>query len=460
MSQFLNQQLLSIVDTMEQANEYLLQLFADNKPEEVIGLLTDCQNCAVEIGTKIENVYGETPGIIHALEVYCEYVFHTAQSLHSQETFDVNYQRICQQISVIRQTFEKDVPNKKEIVFFPYNASMWDSLESIYLAALEDKDCQVYCVPIPYYEKNLDGTFGQLHYELDQFPSNIDVVSYLKYDFKERRPDTIYIHNPYDNWNHVTSVHPDYYAKNLREYTDNLVYIPYFVLNEIDPSNQAAINGMKHFCFLPGTIYAHKVIVQSENMKQIYVNEFIKAAAENGLSGPYTDRKIQEERFLGLGSPKLDKISNSDKNDIFIPDEWVSVITKADGSYKKIVFYNTTIAAFLANEENILLKIADTLEFFYDNRNDITLLWRPHPLMESTIKSYRPDLFPIYQSMVDDYRNQGWGIYDDTSDLNRAILLSDCYYGDHSSVVQLYQETGKPIMIQNVSILYKNETVN
>ena len=455
MSQFLNQQLLSIVDTMEQANEYLLQLFADNKPEEVIGLLTDCQNCAVEIGTKIENVYGETPGIIHALEVYCEYVFQTAQSLHSQETFDVNYQRICQQISVIRQTFEKNVPNKKEIVFFPYNASMWDSLESIYLAALEDKDCQVYCVPIPYYEKNPDGTFGQLHYELDQFPSNIDVVSYPKYDFKERRPDTIYIHNPYDNWNHVTSVHPDYYAKNLREYTDNLVYIPYFVLNEIDPSNQAAINGMKHFCFLPGTIYAHKVIVQSENMKQIYVNEFIKAAAENGLSGPFTDRKIQEERFLGLGSPKLDKISNSDKNDIFIPDEWVSVITKADGSYKKIVFYNTTIAAFLANEENILLKIADTLEFFYDNRDDITLLWRPHPLMESTIKSYRPDLLPLYQSMVDDYRNQGWGIYDDTSDLNRAILLSDCYYGDHSSVVQLYQETGKPIMIQNVNILYK-----
>lgn len=27
-------------------------------------------------------------------------------------------------------------------------------------------------------------------------------------------------------------------------------------------------------------------------------------------------------------------------------------------------------------------------------------------------------------------------------------------YGDNSSVVQLYQKTGKPIMIQNVGILY------
>ena len=74
MSQALNRQLLSIVDTMEQANAYLLQLLADNQIDEVIGLLTDCQNCAVEIGTKIEKIYGEQPDTIHALEVYCEYV--------------------------------------------------------------------------------------------------------------------------------------------------------------------------------------------------------------------------------------------------------------------------------------------------------------------------------------------------------------------------------------------------
>ncbi|MBR4982668.1 MAG: hypothetical protein IKY94_08925, partial [Lachnospiraceae bacterium] len=75
-------------------------------------------------------------------------------------------------------------------------------------------------------------------------------------------------------------------------------------------------------------------------------------------------------------------------------------------------------------------------------------------LMESTIKSMSPELWDKYCTIVETYRKQGWGIYDDSSDLNRAILLSDCYYGDHSSVVQLYQETRKPIMIQNVGILY------
>ena len=54
-----------------------------------------------------------------------------------------------------------------------------------------------------------------------------------------------------------------------------------------------------------------------------------------------------------------------------------------------------------------------------------------------------------YDEIVRDYQQGGWGIYDDTSELERAIVRSDAYYGDSSSVVELYSKTGKPIMIQN-----------
>ena len=53
-----------------------------------------------------------------------------------------------------------------------------------------------------------------------------------------------------------------------------------------------------------------------------------------------------------------------------------------------------------------------------------------------------------FNRVVEKYRHEGWGIYDDTADLERAIALSDAYYGDWSSVVTLYQAAGKPIMIQ------------
>ena len=49
---------------------------------------------------------------------------------------------------------------------------------------------------------------------------------------------------------------------------------------------------------------------------------------------------------------------------------------------------------------------------------------------------------------------EGWGIYDDSAELERAIALCDGYYGDHSSLVQLCQEAGKPVMIQDVEIHY------
>ena len=83
----------------------------------------------------------------------------------------------------------------------------------------------------------------------------------------------------------------------------------------------------------------------------------------------------------------------------------------------------------------------------------MALLWRPHPLIKATVESMRPQLWTEYDKLVRKYREEGWGIYDDSSDVDRAIVLSDAYYGDASSVVQMYQQTGKPIMMQNVDIV-------
>ena len=65
----------------------------------------------------------------------------------------------------------------------------------------------------------------------------------------------------------------------------------------------------------------------------------------------------------------------------------------------------------------------------------------------------KPQMREAYEKLVCSYREEGWGIYDDTADMDRAVVMSDAYYGDNSSVVQVYQETGKPVMIQNVNVL-------
>lgn len=134
-----------------------------------------------------------------------------------------------------------------------------------------------------------------------------------------------------------------------------------------------------------------------------------------------------------------------------IPPQWRRIIQKPDGSRKKIVLYNIGITALLQHGDHMIDKIQNVLRVFYEKRDMIALLWRPHPLIKNTISSMRPQLYAEYEKIVSQYRAEGWGIYDDTPDMDRAVILSDAYYGDESSVVQLYQKTNQPVMIQNVN---------
>lgn len=70
------------------------------------------------------------------------------------------------------------------------------------------------------------------------------------------------------------------------------------------------------------------------------------------------------------------------------------------------------------------------------------------------MKSMRPGILQRYMQIKNRYIYEGWGIYDDTADMDRAVVISDAYYGDASSIVQLYQKTGKPIMHQNIEIIH------
>lgn len=449
------QKILELIDSLHQIHEEIKKALGQKNLILAQDMVSGAQESAISLGENIEKTEGEGHVTVSCIEEYCELLFCIFEDINKNE-FSENkaYKTLRKQLIKIENSVKNDITVRKEIAFFPYKASMWDSLESIYLAAKEDPDCDAYCVPVPYYDLNADHSFGQMHYEGGDYPNNIEVIDYETYNFEERKPDQIYIHNGYDNWNLVTSVHPRFYSSNLKKYTEKLIYIPYFILGEIEPDDQTAIDGIKHFIWLPGIVCADKVVVQSEKMKRIYVNEYLKAARENGLTGKHLDREYLEQKFLGLGSPKIDKVLNTNKEDLEIPDEWLKVIEKPDGSWKKIIFYNTGIGALLANNEKWVEKIENVLRIFSENQKEMALLWRPHPLIENTMKSMRPGILQRYMQIKNKYISEGWGIYDDTADMDRAVAISDAYYGDESSIVQLYQKTGKPIMHQNIGILY------
>ena len=81
---------------------------------------------------------------------------------------------------------------KKVIVFLPYNVTMWDSMESLWLAAKKDSEhCEPFVVPIPYADRNSDGSAREWHCDAPKYPDYVPVENWQTFDLKAMHPDII-----------------------------------------------------------------------------------------------------------------------------------------------------------------------------------------------------------------------------------------------------------------------------
>lgn len=418
MRKFQKQQLKEIIQSLHEMH-YQIEKKLEQKDFETVGqALNDCQMVAIQVGEAIEQIEGEGTEAVAYLEQYCERIYQA--SIQMAEITSQKIYKHLEEMLIKAENAIQHMAERTEVVFLPYKISMWDSLESVWMAAEADSNCDAYVIPIPYYSKNPDGSFKEEHYEGNLYPDYVPVVHYNDYDFAQHCPDAIFIHNPYDQFNNVTSVHPFFYSKNLRKFTNKLVYIPYY----------ATAGGMSEAqSALPSYYYVDYIIVQAEKYRK------------------YFDANLPEEKFLPLGSPKFDKVIRTCKNPPEPPAAW-----KKKMAGKKVYFYNTSLNGMLANTVNFLKKMEYVFQCFAD-RKDVCLVWRPHPLLESTFASMRAGYKPIYDALKKYYLESDFGIYDDTPEITNTIALCDAYIGDDgTSVTSLFGVAGKPLFILNNNI--------
>lgn len=408
---YIRNNVLELIQTINEGVQYVLS----HQNEETDYLLEDC-------------LFGVT-GILNILEEqlsenrYKDYEFilneikTTLTAMQEKETItNVNPIFLFEKI---KKMLKNEDEIKLEILFLPYKSSMWDSLESIWKSAKVDTRCNCVVMPIPYYEKNPRGESEKMVYEGNQFPKEVPITHYSNYDIAQMTPDVIYIHNPYDGYNMVTGVLPQYYSEELKKHTDMLVYVPYFIagtyLNLNNAANKILLPSIKN--------HVDKVIVQNEALRKLYI--------KCGIS---------PKKVLALGSPKIDSAISLSKSKINIPDDWIEKIKD-----RKVFLLNLTIGTLLAND--IWLSIYAEIIKTFSEDNEVVLIWRPHPLLESTIKSMRPHLYEQYKSLL--YRVKAYDNvildFEDSSDI--AVSCSDALVSDYSSLIFKYTATGKPTCV-------------
>lgn len=412
-------QIEDLLALLEQAHNEVKRFVENKNFDEAMELLGQCQDSAVQVGELIEQTEGENAPTIAKLEEYCETLYEIHEELSSDESAVSTkiYKKLRRPLIQVENSVKNDIKIRLEMVFLPYKASMWDSLESIWMAADADPDCDAYVVPIPYFDKKQDGSLGAFHYEGDKLPANVPVTHYDSYDLKKREPDAVFIHNPYDQYNRVTSVDPRFYSFELKKVTECLVYVPYFSTSGGMSEGQASC--MAYY-------FADYIIVQAEKFRKFY------------------DPQLPQEKLVPLGSPKFDKVIRLCQNPPEPPKEW-----KEKMAGKKVYFYNTSINGMLADTEAFLRKMEYVFRCFAKCEN-ACLLWRPHPLLESTFDSMRAQYKPVYEKLKRYFLESGLGIYDDTPEIEPTIALCDAYIGDEAtSVTALFGAAAKPIFILN-----------
>lgn len=420
MRKFLKKDILELLRTMYEAHDELKNFIEKKDFGRMEIILADLQDMAVQIGTAIEKSEGEGFVTVKYLEEYCEAVYEVSQGDGDESNGNKVRKALNKKLIKAENSVKADIRVKIEIVFISYKAAMWDSLESVWRSAALDPDCDAYVIAVPYYDLNPDQSFGRFHYEGDEYPDDVPITHYEAYDLAVRKPDVIYFHNPYDNWNLVTSVDPRFYSFNLKKYTECLIYIPYY----------ATSGGMNEAQkLLPAYFNADYIVIQSPEFRAHF------------------DEGIPDEKFLPFGSPKFDKVIRKCQNPPKPPEEWVK---KMDG--RKVYFYNTSINGMLADTEGFLKKMEYVFKCF-EGRDDACLLWRPHPLLESTFDSMRTQYRQVFDVLKRYFIKNDLGIYDTTADIEDTIALSDAYIGDEgTSVTSLFGVVGKPIFILNNQI--------
>lgn len=407
MRKSIKQQLLELLGSVHEA----LKLAKNSKN---INILAECQDATDIIASSVVEADGEESPIIELLVKFNEALFKASIAIENEKDFSKLINTCRDKLKKIEYEIKK-LPITYEILFVPYKSSMWDAFDSVYREAKKAKNCNVTVVAAPYYNVNPQGQVLGVEYEGENFPEDVVITHYDSYSIPNMKPDVIFIHNPYDQFNRVTRLHESFFSSELIKHTEKLVYIPYFITDGTQIKASYTIQ--------PGPQNAWRTFVQSDAVREDYCK----------YNSP--------EKIIALGSPKFDMVVKYDKEKPAIPEDW-----EATFKNKKVFFYNTHLRNVIADAEKAIEKIGWVFSQF-ENRDDIALLWRPHPLSIQTAKSMNPNILNKYMALIDRFKNLSNGVYDDTEDLHRAIAISDAYIGDFSSVLYLYRLTGKPIYL-------------
>lgn len=316
-------QLLALLETIGEAQDH--------------GLYADCQEGALAMIEFIERQAGKGTLAVDLLQEY----YHLLFKVHNGE---IDKNPLYGQLRRVEASIKTELkPNRYKALFLPYYDNTWESMRSVYEAFSEDKLFETEVVIIPIIRNTNEGP--KFVWEDYLTPIGIPNTHYDRYSFEIDQPDVVFYNQPYDGVNI-----PKFRSRNIRQYADFMVYIPYGVKKPIP------IKGVQNtFGKFESVQLCDMFVAQSETFRQ------------HNLSGPLFEKAVV------TGHPKWDSLYAARAEGRYVRyPEWEVAI-----GGRRVIILNTHYTYMIEGvyPHPGVKRLIDQV----DKNEDLFLIWRPHP---------------------------------------------------------------------------------
>jgi phosphorylcholine metabolism protein LicD len=291
---------------------------------QLLDMLAQCQSVAIDLGNFIEQMKGEenlsAKACVAALEEYCEKIFDVYNNLPlAVEREKEDFQKLCaalnQAFVQMKQTVENEIIHKKLVAFLPDNPKRWKEMQALYDYYRQQENTEVCVIPLPLFAKNLYGEIvaGQDEYDKNdkrgEYPADLNIIAWHTVQMQSYEFAAIVIQNPYDAENPYLTVPPAYYAKQLQQYTDCLIYMMPQGVNDFTENDITDVYGLKYSLTMPGAMYADRILIESPAMKALFVNHLTAFAGED-TKEVWDDKVMTISAFSGESAQTGQPVQN------------------------------------------------------------------------------------------------------------------------------------------------------
>ena len=215
----------------------------------------------------------------------------------------------------MKQTVENEIIHKKLVAFLPDNPKRWKEMQALYDYYRQQENTEVCVIPLPLFAKNLYGEIvaGQDEYDKNdkrgEYPADLNIIAWHTVQMQSYEFAAIVIQNPYDAENPYLTVPPAYYAKQLQQYTDCLIYMMPQGVNDFTENDITDVYGLKYSLMMPGAMYADRILIESPAMKALFVNHLTAFAGED-TKEVWADKVMTIAAFSGESAQTGQPVQN------------------------------------------------------------------------------------------------------------------------------------------------------